>query len=79
MERYDFEVRQGDDTIASERCVELRGSKAVWLRISELASRPYAPGCRISVTDQWGEIIMLIGIATARRSFAIGAVQQAGA
>jgi hypothetical protein len=74
MERYDFEVRQGDDTIASERCVELRGPKAVWRRIGELASKSYAPGCRIRVTNQGGEIVMLIGIATARRSFAIGAL-----
>jgi hypothetical protein len=69
MERYDFEVQQGDDTIAIERSVEL-GPKAMWLRIRELAGKPYAPGCRIRVTNQSGEIVMLVGVATARRSFA---------
>jgi hypothetical protein len=66
MERYDFEVTQGDETIASLRAVELRGLGAVWSHIAELTKMVSAPKSRIRVLDQSGGILISIGIATAR-------------
>ena len=65
MEQYDFEVINNDDeTVATIESV-VQGSNALWPRIVELA-KIYAPGCRIRVTDQAGEMIMLVGVTTAR-------------
>lgn len=62
MEPYVFEVlTDGDDTIAMIRSV-IQGSKALWPRIVELA-KSYAPGNRIRVTDQSGEVVMLVGVS----------------
>jgi hypothetical protein len=45
----------------------IQGSKALWPRTVELA-KSYAPGNRIRVTDQSGEMVMLVGVTTARRA-----------
>jgi hypothetical protein len=67
MHRYDFEVREGDETIAAVRSVELLNQKALWSRIAELAKVVYAPGRTIRVTNQLGEMVILMGVATALR------------
>ena len=69
MQRYDFEIQRNDETIAAVRSVELPGPGAIWLRVSELAQNAFASGCRIRVTNQTGEIVLLIGVAAARLSF----------
>lgn len=66
MQRYDFEVTQGDETISSLRAVELRNMGAVWGRIAELTKAVSAPKSRIRVLDQSGAILISVGIATAR-------------
>lgn len=66
MQRYDFEVTQGDETISSLRAVELHGLGAVWGHIAELTKKVSAPKSRIRVLDQSGGILISIGIATAR-------------
>ena len=66
MQRYDFEVTQGDETISSLRAVELRNMGAVWGRIAELTKVVSAPKSRIRVLDQSGAILISVGIATAR-------------
>jgi len=67
LETYDFEVlNDDDDTIAMIRSV-IQDSKELWPRIAELA-KIYAPGCRIRVTDQSGEMVILVGVTTARRA-----------
>lgn len=68
MGRYDLEVRHGDETIAIERFIELSTPKALWLRIADLANSVYAPGRTIRVTNQLGEIVILIGVAAAIRA-----------
>ena len=72
MERHDFEVMKGGETIAAVRSVVLRSTRAAWPQIAALAKSIDAPGCRIQVTDQSGEIVILVGVASARRYFGIG-------
>ena len=67
MARYDFEVLEGGEAIASVRSIELQNPKALWTRIAELANKVYAPGRTIRVTNQLGEMVILIGVATAIR------------
>ena len=67
MQPYVFEVLNDEnDAIAMIRSF-IQGSKALWPRIVELA-KGYAPGNRIRVTDQSGEMVMLVGVTTARRA-----------
>jgi hypothetical protein len=67
VQRYDFEVMEGDETVAAERSVELSSPTAVWSRIAELAKALYAPGRTIRVRNQLGEMVVLIGVAAALR------------
>jgi hypothetical protein len=53
--------------IASERHVTLQNSTALWSRVAELARSLYAPGRTIRVTNQVGEMVILIGVAAALR------------
>lgn len=69
MEPYDFEVLKGDETIVANRAVWLRGARAAWPRIAELAKAAADPECRIRVVDRSGEIVILVGVASARRYF----------
>jgi hypothetical protein len=72
MQCYNFEVLKGDETIAAVRSVVLRSARAAWPRIAALAKTIDAPGCRIRVTDQSGGIVILVGVASARRYFGDG-------
>ena len=72
MDAYDFEVLKDDEPIVVMRSVLLRSSRAAWPRIAELAKKADASGCRIRVTNQSGEIVILVGVASARRYFDIG-------
>ena len=67
MECYDFEVIKDDQTIVAERSVRLRNTKATWPRIAELANAVDTPGCFIRVKDQFGETVIQVGVASARR------------
>jgi hypothetical protein len=68
MQRYDFEVVKGDETIVAARSVALPDLRAVWPRIAELARKVEEPGCRIRVTNDAREMVILIGISAARRT-----------
>jgi hypothetical protein len=65
MQRYDFEVTQGDRTTLHLHAIELRDLSAVWSQIAGLTENS-APKSRIRVKDQSGEILISVGIATAR-------------
>jgi hypothetical protein len=67
MECYDFEVVEGDETVAALRSIELPNPAALWSRIEELAETVHAPGRTIRVRNQLGEMVVLIGVATAIR------------
>ena len=59
MYYYNFVVLNGDEVIATMRCLALRSSKAAWPLIARLARNVDAPGCRIRVTDQLGRTQVL--------------------
>jgi hypothetical protein len=65
MELFDFEVLRGDETIAATRSVPLPDQSAAWPRIATLAKTVAEPGCRIRVTNQAREMVILIGVAAA--------------
>ena len=66
MERYDFEVLDGDETVARLPSI-VEGGNALWPRIKDLASG-HSPGCQIRVIDQSGEMVMFVGVTAARRA-----------
>jgi hypothetical protein len=68
MERFGFEIQQGEATLSTLRSVETRGPRAMWQRVAELAKSVGAPGCRIKVKDQSGQIVLLIGVSAVLRS-----------
>jgi hypothetical protein len=69
VERYDFAVLNGDETVSIVRSVALRSMRSAWPRIAELAKNVAGPGCRIRVTNHSGEMVILVGAASARRYF----------
>jgi len=72
VERYSIELVEGDEVIASYAPVELPHSRALWPRLAELAKSAYAPGRTIRVTNQLGEMIVVIGVAAALRAVFVG-------
>jgi len=69
MERYTLELLQ-DGNVAAARSVELENSKALWPKLSEFAQHVLPPSSHIRVTDAEGGIVILVGVASARRHFA---------
>ena len=65
---YNFEVVKGDQTIAAERAVVLRHIRAAWPKVATLA-RKAATGSRVRVTDEAGDVVILVGVASALRYF----------
>ncbi len=70
MDSYNFEVINEDRTIAATRTVALCNSRAVWPLITELAKSVRKRGYQIRVTNAAGEVVILIGVATALHYFA---------
>jgi hypothetical protein len=71
LQRCDFEVLRGQETIAAERSIMLRNTRAAWPRIAKLAMAVTIPGCLIRVRDQSGAMVIVIGVAAALRSLNI--------
>ena len=65
MEQYDFAVLKGAETIAATRSA-LPDPRAAWSRVAELAENVDEPGCLIRVTNEAGEVLILVGVAAAR-------------
>ncbi len=70
MQRYDFAVVKGDETIAAMKSIALPDLKAAWSHVSELAKAIDEPGTRIRVTNPAGEVEILAGVSIARGEFA---------
>jgi len=70
MPSYDFEVWQGDSALHRVTGVELERLGHAWSHIRKLTKRYGAPGRRIAVRDEQGDIAILVGAQTAKRLFA---------
>jgi hypothetical protein len=68
MQRYDFEVLKGHQTIAAERSIMLRNTRAAWPRIAKIATAVNTPGCLIRVKDESGATVILVGVTAALRA-----------
>ncbi len=69
-ESYDFEVVKDNQIVAAKRRVRLQRLNAAWPIIAGLAA-VHVKGCLIRVRNMRGEIEILIGVAAARRTFAV--------
>jgi hypothetical protein len=67
MERYDFSIVKGEDTIAALPSVQLPDPRAAWPHIIALAQKVGEPGSHIRVTNEDGDIVILTGINSIRR------------
>jgi hypothetical protein len=70
MQRYDFVVLKGDETIAVKKSISLPDLKAAWCHVTELARTIDEPGSRIRVTNPAGEVEILAGVSIAQGGFA---------
>lgn len=66
MQRYTFEVLTGDEAITAARLVAVSDLNAVWSRIGDIAKNIEEAGRLVRVTDEAGEIVILVGAAAAR-------------
>jgi hypothetical protein len=67
MEHYVFAVLKRDETVAAAWPVALAYPSAAWSRVAELAKNTDQPGGRIRVTNESGDVLVLVGVAAARR------------
>ncbi len=70
MPSYDLEVWQGDRALHNVKGVELERPAHAWDHVARLATRFDAPGCRIAVKDESGDIAILVGARTAKQMLA---------
>jgi hypothetical protein len=73
MHLYDFEVLRDGAVIAARRAIGLPDTRAAWPEIARLAKSFDEPGCKIRVLDEWGRIVILIGVVAARRHLSVRA------
>jgi hypothetical protein len=66
VEHYSFKIQKDDGAILSIRSAAFANLTAVWSEVAELAEREEMTGGRIVVTDNLDEVIILVGVATAR-------------
>jgi hypothetical protein len=67
MKRYYFEVLRDGVAIIASHSIALPNVAAAWSRIAHLSRTIEGTGHRIQVKDETGGIVILVGIATARR------------
>lgn len=67
MKRYHFEVLKDGAAIVSWHSIALPNLAAAWSKIAHLARMVEGAGHKIQVKDESGGIVILVGIATARR------------
>jgi hypothetical protein len=69
VEHYEFSVWDANEAIAAMRSAALADLRAAWEVVVELAQSVETVGGRIRVTNQAGDLLILVGVETAR-SFA---------
>jgi len=67
MRQYRFDLLIGSETIAPAQLVTLADLSMVWSKIRAMASNIDEPGHLIRVSNEVGEILILVGVITARR------------
>jgi hypothetical protein len=66
VENYFFKLLKDDGAILAAHSTTHRELSSVWSEVASLAHRTDMTGGRIVVTDQSGEMVILVGAATAR-------------
>ena len=66
MENYFFKLLKDDGSILAVHSAAHRELRAVWADVADFARRSDMTGGRIVVTNQSGEVLILVGAATAR-------------
>ena len=66
MQLYNFEVLNGDRLVSGAQAT-MSCARSTWRRIAGLALEATDPSWRIRVTDQHGGIVILTGVAAARK------------
>jgi urea transporter len=67
MKDYNFEVLKDGAVVVSSHSIPLPDLAAAWSKIAHLAGTVEGPGYKIRVKDEIGGIVILVGVATARR------------
>ncbi len=70
MGSYEVNVLRKDQTVAAYQAIVVSHSRALWPRVAELAWSVGESGGQIRVIDHAGELVILVGVDSARRSFA---------
>jgi hypothetical protein len=68
MITYRFNVFNRDQTVAANQSVIFSNARAVWPKVTELAWSIGESGGQIKVTDQAGQVVVLVGVNSARRA-----------
>jgi hypothetical protein len=63
--RYDFRVKKCDETIMVMKTVALPDTESLWSEVVAIAQSLNEAGSRIIVTNEAGEIVILVCVATA--------------
>ena len=67
--RYDFKVKKCDETIVvMQSSVALPDMESLWSEVVAIAQSYNEVGSRIIVTNEVGDIVILVGVATASSS-----------
>jgi hypothetical protein len=68
MTTYRFNVFNRDQTVAAIQSVVLGTPGALWRKVAEIAWNVGESGGQIRVTDQAGQVVVLVGVNSARRA-----------
>jgi hypothetical protein len=67
MRQYKFDLLMGGEKVAPAQLITLPDLSMVWSKIGAIASNIDEPGHLIRVSNEVGEILILVGVSTARR------------
>ena len=69
MATFTFEVRKAETIRHLVESVSLQNPSDAWAMVEELSRQFDDPGSEIVVKEDTGEIVICVGIATARKAF----------
>ncbi len=68
MQRFHVQLVDPARAILREQRLDVMDLSDVWRHIEDLAETAEQPGLRIKVVDDSGEIVVMVGVATARQT-----------